>query len=69
MSRIVLHERNRPYMIKAGNEEVHICGCGLSANKPYCDGTHKKTLSEGTKTYLYDQDGNRVEITSFYSNP
>lgn len=69
MSRLVLHERNRPYMVKAGDQELHICGCGLSANKPFCDGTHKKTLDEKDKVFLYDRNGNRAEVDSFYNNP
>ncbi len=68
MARIVLHERNHPYVIKLDNgQELHICACGLSANKPYCDGHHKKTQDEETgKIYLYDENGNRVKIVSFY---
>ncbi|MCL4437983.1 MAG: CDGSH iron-sulfur domain-containing protein [Thermoplasmataceae archaeon] len=69
MSRLVLHERNRPYAVKVGDQEVHICGCGLSANKPFCDGTHKKTLDEKDKLFFYDKSGNRVEMDSFYNNP
>ena len=65
MARIVLHERNIPYAIKVGEQEVHICACGLSANKPYCDGTHKKTLDEKDQTFIYDKEG-RVKLTSFY---
>ncbi len=66
MARIVLHERNRPYVVKVGDQELHLCGCGLSENKPYCDGTHMKTVDEGSKLYMYDKSGNRVEIESFY---
>ncbi len=66
MSRMVLHERNMPYVVKVGDQELHLCACGLSENKPYCDGSHMKTVDESGKIYLYDHDGNRVELGSFY---
>jgi CDGSH-type Zn-finger protein len=44
---------------------VHLCACGLSNNKPYCDGSHKKTLDEGNDLFTYDEKG-RIKITSFY---
>jgi CDGSH-type Zn-finger protein len=66
MARIVLHERNRPYVIKAGDQELHMCACGLSGNKPYCDGTHKRTLDEEENTtYMYDKAG-RTKLETFY---
>ncbi len=69
MSRIVLHERNRPYSIKVGEEEKHICACGLSEDKPYCDGHHKQTLDEKDGIFIYDSEGNRVKVQSMYQNP
>ena len=47
---------NGPYVIKdlknfanqkgpiATNETIALCRCGGSANKPFCDGTHKERL-------------------------
>lgn len=69
MSRIVLHERNRPYLVKAGDHDLYVCACGLSEDKPLCDGHHKKTLDEKDGTFIYDSAGNRVKIESQYRNP
>ncbi|MFP3309749.1 MAG: CDGSH iron-sulfur domain-containing protein [Acidilobus sp.] len=68
MARIVLHERSRPYIVKLDNgKELHLCACGLSQNKPYCDGHHKLALNEEPgKIYVYKPDGTRVELISYY---
>jgi CDGSH-type Zn-finger protein len=61
MARLVKHEQNSPYEIAEGTElPVWICACGLSKNKPYCDGSHKRTRDETPgDTYVYD-DKSRV---------
>lgn len=65
MSRIVKHEEKMPMEIKVDKESKWICMCGLSENKPFCDGTHKKTESEEEgKLYKYE-DGTRVEENDF----
>ena len=61
MSRYVRHDRNHPFVIKLGevpgfanltnddklkNFELHICACGLSKHKPFCDGSHKAVQNE-----------------------
>jgi len=56
MARIVRCDRSRPYLIQVGGQNVAICACGLSKNKPYCDGTHKITRDEEAgKLYAYDE--------------
>ncbi len=66
MSRLVLHERDHPYVVKVGEETLHLCACGLSKNKPYCDGSHAKTLKEGSDLFIYDKEGRAVKVESFY---
>ena len=67
MARIVRHEKNSPYEVAEGTElPIYICACGLSKNKPFCDGSHKKTRDENpTDVYLYD-DASRVRIKNEY---
>jgi len=37
--------------------------CGLTKNKPFCDGSHKACQDEEEgKTYRYLEDGSREEI-------
>ncbi|MFP3346468.1 MAG: CDGSH iron-sulfur domain-containing protein [Sulfolobaceae archaeon] len=67
MARLVRHDKNFPYQVKASNGEVfYICACGLSKNKPFYDGSHKRTQDENpNEIYVYDNE-NRVKISTFY---
>ena len=40
-----------------------ICMCGLSADQPFCDKSHLKTLDEDDdKIYVYTKKGERKEV-------
>lgn len=67
MARMIRHEKNSPYEVPEGTElPIYICGCGLSKNKPFCDGTHKRTKDEAAgEVYLYDDNG-RVQVKNQY---
>ena len=55
MARLIMRFRNQPHTVAVGAETLSICGCGLSATQPYCDGTHKICESEEPgKLYWYD---------------
>jgi CDGSH-type Zn-finger protein len=67
MARLIRHDLNHPYEVPEGTElPLYICGCGLSKNKPFCDGSHKKTRDEEAgDTYIYD-DAGRVRVVKQY---
>lgn len=69
MGRLIRHDRAQPYQLKPEDvqEAVYLCACGLSRNKPFCDGSHKRTRGEEEGAlYLYDAEGNRVQVETFY---
>ena len=67
MARLVKRFRKLPYDVTVGGETQLICGCGLSATLPFCDGTHKISESEvPDKLDWYDDAGERhVAIDNF----
>lgn len=59
MARMVRFEATGPIEVPPQDKSVWICGCGLSQNWPYCDGSHKacrKQETDGGKLYVYDKD-------------
>lgn len=62
MPRLVRRDMDGPIRIDPQDKPVFICGCGLTKNFPFCDGTHKACKGERPGTlYVYDADGNVVE--------
>lgn len=62
MARLVRLERDGPMRLEPQDKPVWICGCGLTRNFPFCDGTHKAACREeqpGT-LYVYDSEGRLV---------
>ena len=76
--RIVIHGRDHPYVVKLGelpgfaalttddkilNYEVHLCACGLSKHKPYCDGSHVHVNKEEKgKVFAYTKELEGKEV-------
>lgn len=56
MPRLILNHANKPFKIVPSERAVWICQCGLSQNKPFCDGSHIRTRNEEIDcTYYYSQ--------------
>ena len=68
MARVVKRNRDHPYEVTVGGETQYICGCGLSNNLPYCDGSHALTAGEPAgKVQWYDEDGERHEAKESFA--
>lgn len=71
MPREITHEARGPKKLDESDideekGDIAICMCGLSADYPFCDGSHRGTRDEDPETlYKYDGDddeGTRHEI-------
>ena len=64
MPREVVHEADGPYFIdeaefEAQDRDIAICRCGLSAEFPHCDGSHRAAEDEEEGVVYRYEDGER----------
>jgi len=61
MPRLIRHDLDGPIRVDPQDKPVFICGCGLTQNVPFCDGSHKACKGEQPDVlYVYDADKKTV---------
>jgi CDGSH-type Zn-finger protein len=60
MARLVRHEDDGPHEVKPAAESRWICMCGLSRNRPYCDGSHLAIPEKEKPGKLYRWEGDEA---------
>jgi CDGSH-type Zn-finger protein len=67
MARLIRHDAVGPAVIDVNGVIIEVCQCGLSKNKPFCDGSHDKVRGEEAgKLYIYSDTGERVQLTDMF---
>jgi CDGSH-type Zn-finger protein len=67
MARLVRHDAVGPAVIDVNGTIIEICQCGLSKNKPFCDGSHEKVRGEEPgKLYVYSHGGERFPLSDMF---
>jgi CDGSH-type Zn-finger protein len=70
MARLVRHDARGPAIIQVGEKIVAVCQCGLSGNKPFCDGSHQRVQDEEpNRVYAYDSEKRRVPLDDLFPTP
>ncbi|MCE2790663.1 MAG: CDGSH iron-sulfur domain-containing protein [Saprospiraceae bacterium] len=47
---LILDGDGRPYDLQ-GRTTIGLCRCGLSANKPFCDGAHRQGFEHSSEAF------------------